>query len=333
MKTPQEESYFMEIFTGNPNVSHSSFLFAGFSGITDHRSLLFIPFFLIYAHIMVSNGVMVYRILVDMTLQSPMYLLIGLLFLVNVACTTTFMPKFILGLVFDLNRITLSGCLVQMWFIYVIVTFESTVILLMALDRYVAICKPLRYHDIMTNRFLSQLTWVSLARSVVLMTPIIYLDSRVKFCKSNVILNFVCENMGLLKLACGDISGIQAIGLIVRMAITVVDGSLLLISYLTILHTAMFVLKQSRSKALNTCSSHIFVALIIYASSILSALIYRLETSVSVDIQNLTSAIYFLFPATINPIIYGVRVKEIRLSLKKMSESVLTSRKVGRCNN
>ncbi|KAM4045578.1 olfactory receptor 52K1-like [Anomaloglossus baeobatrachus] len=282
---------------------------------------------------MVSNGIIVYRISLDTTLQSPMYLLIGLLFLVNVACTTTFMPKFLLGLVSDLNQITLSGCLVQMWFIYVIVTFESTVILLMALDRYVAICKPLRYHDIMTNRFLSLLTWTSLARSVVLMTPIVYLDSRVKFCKSNVILNFVCENMGLLKLACGDISRIQAIGLIVRMAITVVDGSLLLISYLTILHTAMFILKQSRNKALNTCSSHILVALTIYASSILSALIYRLETSVSVDIQNLTSAIYFLFPATINPIIYGVRVKEIRLSLKKMREIISSFRKVGRCDN
>ncbi|XP_075705687.1 olfactory receptor 52K2-like [Rhinoderma darwinii] len=332
----------MEIFIANSNVSasHTNFLLFGFSSITEYRSLLFFPFLLIYTHILISNSVMIYRILVDPTLQSPMYLLIGLLFLVNLSCTTTFMPKFLLGLAFDLNQITLTGCLVQMWFIYVIVTFESTVILLMALDRYVAICKPLRYNDIITDRFLHQLTLVCLARSVLLMTPIVYLDSRVKFCSSNVILNFVCENMGLLKLACGDISKIQAIGLIVRMLITVVDGSLLLISYLTILHTAMFVLKQSRNKALHTCSSHIMVALMIYASSVLSALIYRLETSVAVDIQNLTSAIYFLLPATINPIIYGVRVREIRLSLQKMfgfkmsgGEIVQTTRQVGQINN
>ncbi|KAG8547033.1 hypothetical protein GDO81_029282 [Engystomops pustulosus] len=310
----------MESLIANPNVSHyhTHFLLVGFSGITEHRGLLFIPFLLVYLHVLLSNSVLIYRILVDTTLQSPMYHLISLLFLVNLSCTTTFMPKFLLGLAFELNQITLDDCLVQMWFIYVIVTFESTVILLMALDRYVAICKPLRYHHIMTNRFLTQLTLASLARSVLLMTPIVYLDSTVKFCKSYVILNFVCENMGLLKLACGDISRVQAIGLVVRMVITVVDGCLLLLSYLTILHTTMFLLKQSRNKALNTCSSHIIVALMIYASSVLSALIYRLETSVSVDIQNLTSAIYFLLPATINPVIYGVRVKEIWISLQKM---------------
>ncbi|XP_040278497.1 olfactory receptor 52K2-like [Bufo bufo] len=330
----------METFIANSNVSHShtTFLLVGFSGITDHRNLLVIPFLLTYSHILLSNCIMIYRILVDTTLQSPMYLLICLLFLVNVSCTTTFMPKFLLGLAFDLNHITLNGCLVQMWFIYVIVTFESTVILLMALDRYIAICKPLRYHDIMTSRFLTQLILASVARSVLFITPIIYLDSRVKFCKSNIILNFVCENMALLKLSCGDISKIQAIGLTVRMMITVVEGSLLLISYLTILHTAMFVLKQSMGKALNTCSSHIMVALMIYASSVLSALIYRLETSVSVDVQNLTSAIYFLLPATINPIIYGVRVNEIRLSLQKMfgykmEETVQTTRQGERGHN
>ncbi|KAM3934910.1 olfactory receptor 52K2-like [Leptodactylus fuscus] len=319
-RVPEEPPSSMETFTTNPNVnqSHTTFLLVGFSGITVHRRLLFIPFLLIYSQILFSNCVMIYRIMADPTLQSPMYLLICLLFLVNLSCTTTFMPQFLLGLAFDLNQITLSQCLVQMWFVYVIVMFESVVILLMALDRYVAICKPLRYHKIMTYRLLTQLALAALARSVLVVTPIVYLDARVKFCKSNVILDFVCENMGILKLACEDISKIQAIGLIVRMMITVVEGSLLFISYLTILHTTMFVLKQSWNKALNTCSSHIMVALMIYASSVLSALIYRLETSVSVDIQNLTSAIYFLLPATINPIIYGVRVKEIRLSLQKM---------------
>ncbi|XP_056416945.1 olfactory receptor 52K1-like [Hyla sarda] len=310
----------MEIFTAHPNGSHShtSFLLIGFSGITDHRGFLFLPFLLIYSHILFSNGAMIYRIWVDTTLQSPMYLLICLLFLVNLLCTTTFMPKFLLGLAFDLYEITLIGCLVQMWFIYVIVTFESTVVLLMALDRYMAIRRPLRYHDIMTDLFLNRLILASLGRSVLLMTPIVYLGSRVRFCNSNIIHNFVCENMGLLTLACEDVSRIQAIGLMVRMVITVVDGGILLVSYLTILHTTKFVLKQSRNKALNTCSSHIMVALMIYASSVLSALIYRLKTSVAIDIQNLTSAIYFLLPATINPIIYGVRVKEIRLSLQKM---------------
>ncbi|XP_075053694.1 olfactory receptor 52K2-like [Mixophyes fleayi] len=325
----------MDLFIASTNVtlSHRDFLLMGFPSITVYRRLLLIPFLIIYTMILISNCLLTYRIVVEKSLQSPMYLLIGLLFVVNLSCATTFMPKFLLGLAFDLNQISLAGCLVQMWFIYVIVTFESTVVLLMALDRYVAICKPLHYHNIMTTRFLVQLTLASLARGVILMTSIVSLDSRVQFCNSNIILHFVCENMGLLKLACGDISKIQAIGLIVRMMITVVDGSLLFISYMTILHTVMFVIKKSRNKALNTCSSHVIVALIIYASGVLSALIYRLETSVSVDVQNLTSAIYFLLPATINPIIYGVRVKEIRASLKRTFGCKESGIRIGQSNS
>ncbi|XP_075053695.1 olfactory receptor 52K2-like [Mixophyes fleayi] len=309
----------MDLFIASTNVSlsHRDFLLIGFPSITHHRRLLLIPFLIIYIMILLINCLLTYRIVVEKSLQSPMYFLIGLLFVVNLSCATTFMPKFLLGLAFDLNQISLAGCLVQMWFIYVIATFESTVILLMALDRYVAICKPLRYHDIMTMRFLVQLTLASLARAVILMTPIVFLDSRIHYCNSNIILHFACENMGLLKLACGDISKIQAIGLIVRMMITVVDGSLIFISYMIIIHTVMFVIKNARSKALNTCSSHVILALVIYANSVSSGLINRLETSVSVDVQNLTSAMYYLLPATINPIVYGVRVKEIRVSLER----------------
>ncbi|KAM4796253.1 olfactory receptor 52K1-like [Rhinophrynus dorsalis] len=273
------------ITSQNTSFSHTEFLLLGFPGITMNRHLLAIPFLFMYGIILMINSAIIYRIWVESSLQFPTYLLISLLLFVNVFCNTTIMPKFLLSLAFGLNQISLTGCLIQMFFIYATLTFESTVVLLMALDRYVAICRPLRYHDIMTKKLLIQLTLVSLARSVSLMTPIIILTSRVQFCRSNVILNFTCENMGLLKLGCGDISKTHMIGLIIRILLTVIDGSLLLFSYLSILHTA--------------------------------SVVYRFEMAVSVDGQNLTSVIFYLFPAIVNPVIYGLRVKEIRLCLKK----------------
>ncbi|KAM4796254.1 olfactory receptor 52K1-like [Rhinophrynus dorsalis] len=309
----------MEYFITSQNTSfaHTEFLLLGFPGITTNRHLLAIPLLFVYGFILIINSAIIYRIWAESSLQSHMYLLISLLLFVNVFCTTTIIPKFLLSLAFGLNQISLTGCLVQMFFIYATLMFESNVVLLMALDRYVAICRPLRYHDIVTKKLLIQLTLLSMARSVSVVTPIIILNSRVQFCRSNVILNFTCENMGLLKLGCGDISKTHIIGLIIRIFITVIDGSLILLSYLNILHTAMFVIGKSPNKAWYTCSTHVSVAILIYSCNLLSAIIYRSEMAVSVDGQNLTSAIYYLFPAIVNPVIYGLRVKEIRLCLEK----------------
>ncbi|MEE6513163.1 hypothetical protein FKM82_020673 [Ascaphus truei] len=302
----------------NTSFSHTVFILLGFPGISESRQLLVIPFLSIYVVILTSNSLIIYRIWVDRSLQSPMYSLISLLFAVNISCTTAIVPKFLLDLLLGMNQISLAGCLVQMFIIYFTVTFESTVVLIMALDRYVAICRPLRYNTIMTKHLLVQLTFIGLARSVFLVSPIVILVSKLQFCRSNVILNFACENMGVLNLGCGDISKTHIAGLMVRILVTVADGSLIVVSYLSILHTAMkIVIGKARQKALHTCSTHLIVAVLIYSCGILSSLVYRARTSVSLDVQNLTSAIYFLFPAAVNPIIYGLRMKEIRLCLEK----------------
>ncbi|XP_053312139.1 olfactory receptor 52K2-like [Spea bombifrons] len=312
------DSRFLWMMERSPgNFSHAEFLLLGFPGIVNFRALLLIPFCLIYAVILTGNVLLIFRIWVEKTLHSPMYSLICLLFFVNLSCTSSFMPKFLLGLAFDLNRVTLSGCLLQMYVVYGTLTFESSVVLLMAIDRYLAICRPLRYHNIMTRHLLVQLTLLCLARSVGIVLPSVVLAAKVRFCGSNVIQNFACENMSLLRLVCDDISRVHTVGFVLRTFVTMGDVSLLVISYVFILRTAMCVIGKARKKALNTCGTHLMACTVIYSSGVLSGLIYRVETSVSVDVQNLTSAIYFLLPASVNPSIYGLRIKEIRVSLMK----------------
>ncbi|XP_053561643.1 olfactory receptor 52E8-like [Bombina bombina] len=298
--------------------SHTEFVLLGFPGTASHRPFLVIPFLAIYLVILTANFLIIYRIWAEKSLHSPMYSLISVLLLVNLFSSTAILPKFLLGLLFDLNQITLSGCLLQMFTIYFMVTYESAVVLLMALDRYVAICRPLRYHDIMTNRLLAQLSFIAIMRSICLVLPLILLASQVQYCKSNIILNFVCENMGLLNLGCGNISTSLVAGLIIRILVTVADLSFLLVSYSNILNTAMkIVVGKAKHKALHTCGTHLSVAITFHMSALSSSIVYRIQSSISIDIQNLFSAIYLIIPAALNPLIYGFGVREIRKCLVK----------------
>ncbi|KAM4697317.1 olfactory receptor 52D1-like [Discoglossus pictus] len=326
----------METMNSNQSssFSYTVFILYGFPGFSNSRQLLVLPFLSIYIIILTGNSIIVYKIWVERSLQSPMYFLISLLFIINISCTTAVMPKWIVGLAFGLNQIDLGGCLVQMFVIYLTVISESSVVLIMALDRYIAICNPLRYHDIMTNHLLLKLNVISLVRCVILVSPIIISVSRVQFCKSNIILNFACENMSLLNLGCGDISKTHIIGLVVRILVTTSDGSIFLVSYLKILSTAIHIATgKSRHKALHTCGTHMIVAMLIYFCGFLSSMIYRASASVSLDTQNLISAIYFLFPAAVNPVIYGLRVKEIRICLWKKKLRLDGQVKIKRLNN
>ncbi|XP_044133620.1 olfactory receptor 52Z1-like [Bufo gargarizans] len=296
--------------------SHTEFIMRGFPGVSESRGFLAIPFFSVYGLILGGNVMIMYRIWVEKSLQAPMYHLIFLLFASNISSTTAIVPGTLMALLCGMDRVSLGGCLFQMFFVYTMVIFESNVLLLMALDRYMAICRPLRYHEIMTSRLLLLLSTLGLFESGLLAFSIIMVAFRVEYCFSNLILDFVCENMVLLKLGCGKIHNIQMLGLMIRIMVTSMDITLLLVSYSRILYTAMnIVTGRARHKTLHPCGTHLCVVIINYSCGLLLSIAYRMP--ISTDFQNLTSAIYYLFPATIHPLIYGYRVKEIRVCLIK----------------
>ncbi|XP_041437146.1 olfactory receptor 52L1-like [Xenopus laevis] len=297
-------------------LSYTDFTLLGFPGISRWRPLLAIPFFSVYLVILIGNSLIICLICVKKSLHSPMYLLISLLFSINISISTAILPKFLLDLLFQFNQVSLTGCLLQMFFIYFMSVCESGVILLMSLDRYVAICRPLRYHNIMTKSLLAWLTVFTIVRNCLLICPLVILTSMVQFCRLNIILNFACENMALLSLGCGDTTKAQIAGLIVRILVNVLDVGLLLISYSTIIYTAMKTATgKSRHKALNTCGTHLLVAMLVYVSGLASSIVYRMETIISIDVKNLFTALYLIIPGALNPLIYGLRVSEIRKRL------------------
>ncbi|XP_073415862.1 olfactory receptor 52K1-like [Dendrobates tinctorius] len=309
----------MEASGLNKNVSltYTEFILLPFPGVTLYRKILVVPFFMAYSLILATNLLIPFIIWWERNLHAPMYILIGLLLIVNVISTTTVIPQMLLSFLGQ-NRIFLSSCFAQMFFVYSAIMFKSVVFLLMAFDRFVAICHPLRYNDIINRKTLLQLWMAGLTRNCILVSLVVFFASRVQYCKSNLIQNFVCEFAVLLNLACGDISRTQLVGLMIRTGVTVSDVSLLLVCYLRVLNVALKIaMGSSRRKALHTCGTHLLVALTVYSCGFLSFIFNKVEESISPDSQNLSSVIYFLLPATLNPIMYGFGVKEIKDCLVK----------------
>ncbi|KAM5126851.1 olfactory receptor 52K2-like [Mantella aurantiaca] len=296
----------------NISLSFSEFFLLPFPGVTNHRQILVVPFFSIYTAIVVLNFVISYTVWRETSFHTPMYILIALLLALNIVGTTAVMPLMIQSLL-GKNKVSLSGCLSQMFLVYASTMFKSVVFLLMAFDRYIAICKPLRYHNIINRNSLIHVWMIGLARNCLLVLLLVFLAAKAQYCKSNIILNFVCEYGVLLNLACGEVFKIQMVGLMVRVGVTLSDVAILLVFYVKVLRVALKIAAgTARGRALNTCGNHLLVALIVYSCGILSSILYKAEESVSYDFQNISSAIYFLFPAMANPVIYGLRVTEIK---------------------
>ncbi|XP_066445127.1 olfactory receptor 52K1-like [Eleutherodactylus coqui] len=297
--------------------SHQEFILLGFPGFHDSRRLLFIPFFAIYLLILVTNGLIIRTVLAERPLHSPMYVLIALLSVVNICSATTIVPKMLLGFLLHHNHISLVGCLMQMFFIYFMVIQDCNLLLLMALDRYIAVCKPLRYSTMMVRNSFVLLTIAALVRGLCTVSPVVYFASRVDFCRSNTIHHFACEHMALLHLACGKTAINKLVGLSLRVFSIICDMAVLSTSYGCILRAAFSISGAPRHKSLHTCGTHIMVILIVYFFRLSSSIVYRVSREVSQDTHNLLTAIYMLTPALVNPLIYGLRTKEIRIRILK----------------
>ncbi|XP_018429947.1 PREDICTED: olfactory receptor 51E2-like [Nanorana parkeri] len=296
--------------------SHMEFILFGFPGVTEFRPLLALPFSSIYAVILGGNSVVTLLIVLEKSLHTPMYTLIFSLLAVNVVYTTAITPKMLLAL-FGLDQITLAGCLVQMFVVYSSIMAESTIVLLMAVDRYLAIIQPLHYHEIVGKQLVVHLAVNGVIRNGVFVFPLVIYAARLSYCRSNVIHHFHCESMMLFSLGCGE-SRAQIIGLVVRTLTMFCDITIIFISYLKVLHTVLRIAAgTARYKALHTCSTHLVVVVLINAFGCIISILHLLGNSASYNLQNICSAIYFLFPAMVNPFIYGVRMEEIKSNLQR----------------
>ncbi|XP_005380149.2 PREDICTED: olfactory receptor 52B6 [Chinchilla lanigera] len=297
----------------NSDTRTAGCLLTGIPGLEHLHIWLSIPFCTMYIAALVGNGILICNIVSQPSLHEPMYMFLSMLASADVLLSTSTMPKTLANFWLGSSHISFDGCLTQMFFIHFLFVADSAVLLSMAFDRYVAICSPLRYVTILTKKVIGKIVIATLTRSFIIMFPSIFLLKRLHYCRVNIIAHTFCEHMGIAHLSCSDISINVWYGLAAALLSTGLDIILIAVSYIHILRAVFHLSSQeARSKALSTCGSHVCVILLFYIPALFSVFAYRFGGKrFPRYVHILLANLYVVIPPMLNPIIYGVRTKQI----------------------
>ncbi|ELW71817.1 olfactory receptor 52B4 [Tupaia chinensis] len=295
------------------DISHTVFYLLGIPGLEDQHVWISIPFFISYVIALLGNSLLVFIILTKRSLHEPMYLFLCMLAGADIVLSTTTVPQALAIFWFHAGEISLDLCITQVFFLSSTVVYESGILLVMAFDRYIAICYPLRYISILTHALIGKIGVAIFLRSYCTIFPVIFLLKRLTFCKSNILPNTVCKHIVLARVSCDDIRVNIWYGIFVLMSTMVIDVVLIFFSYVLILRAVFRMSSQNaRHKALNTCGSHVCVIILFYAPGFFSVLTQRFGQHIAPHIHVLLASVYILAAPVLNPIIYGVKTKQIR---------------------
>ncbi|XP_078496645.1 olfactory receptor 10A5-like [Lissotriton helveticus] len=295
--------------------SVTEFTLVGFSELTPQiRTLLFLIFILAYVCTLVGNTLIITITMSDPRLKNPMYFFLRNLSLLEVIFTTVTVPKLLATFQPLGQRISLVACATQMFFFSSLGVTECFLLGVMACDRYIAICNPLRYASVMTQHtsiVLVTITWFS---GFVLALEQVLLTFSVTYCADDKINHFFCDFSPVLKLACGDIS-INIISLfVISVFVVLLPFLVILFSYINILSTVLR-MKSSvgRRKAFSTCGSHLASVVLFYGSCMVVYL--RTQAGGSEASGKLLSVLYCIGTPLLNPLIYSLRNQEVKRGL------------------
>ncbi|XP_066485662.1 olfactory receptor 12D1-like [Tiliqua scincoides] len=290
-------------------------------GLTNDRKLqhiLFTPFLLLYMACLLGNGTILTIVIAEPRLQTPMYFFLGNLSCLDICLSTVIVPKMLSGFLTEQNVISFIGCMTQLHFFYFLGSSEAMLLSVMAYDRYVAICNPLRYTIIMSKWACIRLAGAAWGASFLYALIQAVMTSQLWFCGPNHIQHFVCDIKPLLKLACSS----TALNLIV---LNVVVGCTCLASFLGTFLSYFYIMSflfdkfktwQSRWKAFSTCVSHLTVVTLYLIPPITN---YVLPSSGDSSWREMIiTVLYTVVTPVLNPLIYTLRNEEVKSSVRRL---------------
>ncbi|XP_005380131.1 PREDICTED: putative olfactory receptor 52P1 [Chinchilla lanigera] len=297
------------------NATHhiSSIFLVGIPGLQKFHCWIGIPVCLLFVLTLLGNSIITVTIKLEPSLHQPMYFFLSMLAVNDMALSSSTALKMLGIFWLDDHWIDFDVCLAQMYFIHTLCIIESALLVAMAFDRYAAICIPLRYTTILTTSVVIKMGLVGISRAILMVLPCPLLIKRLPYHAKYIISHTYCEHMAVVKLASASTSINRAYGISVALSVMILDLGLIATSYIKILQTVFRLSSQnSRSKALGTCAAHVCTILVSYTPALFSFLTHRIGKKVPPSVHVIFASVYLLVPPTVNPLVYGVKTKQIR---------------------
>ncbi|KFO24736.1 olfactory receptor 56A4 [Fukomys damarensis] len=295
------------------------FLLICFPNFQSWQHWLSLPLSLLFLLAMGANVTLLVTIRMEAALHEPMYYLLSLLSLLDIVLCLTVIPKVLAIFWFDHKSISFSACFLQMFIMNSFLTMESCTFMIMAYDRYVAICHPLRYPSIITGQFVAKATIFVISRNALFSLPVPILSARLRYCAGNIITNCICTNLSVSKLSCDNITVNRLYQFVAGWTLLGSDLIFIVLSYAFILKVVLRIkVEGAVVKALSTCGSH-FILILFFSTVLLVLVITNLARErIPPDVPILLNILHHLIPPAVNPIVYGVRTKEIKQGIQNL---------------
>uniref|UniRef100_A0A9L0JND6 Olfactory receptor n=1 Tax=Equus asinus TaxID=9793 RepID=A0A9L0JND6_EQUAS len=297
----------------------SEFVFLGLTNSWEIQLLLFVLSSTFYVASMMGNSLIMLTVTSDPHLHSPMYFLLANLSFIDLAVSSVTSPKMIYDLFRKRKVISFTGCITQIFFIHVIGGVEMVLLIAMAFDRYVAICKPLHYLTIMSPRmciFFLVAAWMTLDELAFVVN--------LPFCGPNVLDSFYCDLPQFIKLACTDTYRLENMVTANSGFISVASFFILVISYIVIILTVQKHSSSGSSKALSTLSAHITVVLLFFGPLIF----FYTWPSPSRHVGKFLAIFDAVLTPFLNPLIYTFRNQEMKVAMRRICRQLVNYRKI-----
>ncbi|XP_040587475.1 putative olfactory receptor 56B2 [Mesocricetus auratus] len=310
---------FQDLTNSNSSIFQvSEFILMGFPGIHSWQHWLSFPLALLYVLALTANTLIIITIYQEVSLHQPMYHFLGILSIVDMGLATTIMPKILAIFWFNAKTISLPECFAQMYAIHCFIAMESGIFVCMAVDRYVVICKPLRYTSIVTDSFVIKATVLMVLRNCAIPMSVPVLAAQRNYCSRNQIEHCLCSNLGVTSLSCDDRTVNSISQLIIAWVIMGGDLGLIMISYVLILRSVMKLNSvEAASKALSTCTSHLILILFFYTVVVVISITHSAQMKVPL-IPVLLNVLHNVIPPALNPMVYALKNKEVKQGLYRV---------------
>ncbi|XP_049718830.1 olfactory receptor 4C16-like [Elephas maximus indicus] len=304
-----------------PNNNVTEFILLGLTQDPVKKKIVFTFFLLFYLGTLLGNSLVIVTIKTSRALGRPMYFFLFYLSLSDTCFSTSIAPRMIVDALLKNNTISFNECMIQIFSLHFFGCLEILILVLMAVDRYVAICKPLHYMSIMTQWVCSVLVAIAWVLSCVHSSVQIFLTLSLPFCGPNVIDHYLCDLQPLLKLACTDTYVTNLLLVSNSGALCTMSFVMLMFSYVIILHSLRNHSAEGRKKVLSTCISHIVVVILFFVPCIF---IYT-RTATTFPMDKMITVFYTIGTPLLNPLIYTLRNADVKNAMRKLWSKRLIS--------